>query len=90
MNTGRIDENDLAFFLCDDALDSVTGSLGFVRDSGDLLSDEIVQERRLTGVGTSDERDVAASKVVLSPAFRRLVRLVRQSRLSIAALLVFE
>ena len=62
VNARRVDENDLAFGKRYDAFYSVTGGLRLIRDGGDLLADEPVQERGFARIRTADESGIAAAK----------------------------
>ena len=59
MNTGRIDEYNLPFRFRDYALNLEACGLGFIRDSGDLLTDEAVKQGRLAGIWTTDKGDIS-------------------------------
>jgi hypothetical protein len=43
VNAGSVNQNDLAIGSIDHTLNAETGSLGFVRDGGDLLPDELIE-----------------------------------------------
>ena len=62
MHSWRVDKNDLTVVTRNYALDAVACRLRFVRDSGYLFANEVVEESRFAGVRPADERDVAAAK----------------------------
>ena len=45
VQTRRIDEHDLAALLRHDALNAISRGLRFRRNDGDLLSDQMIQQR---------------------------------------------
>ena len=65
VNTGRIDENDLAIGARDDALDAIASGLRFRGDDGDFLADEAVQQSRFAGVRTTDDGDESGAMMWL-------------------------
>ena len=61
VETGRVDEDDLTFGACDDALDAVAGGLRLRGDDGDFLADEAIEERGFAGIGAADDGDEAGT-----------------------------
>jgi hypothetical protein len=61
VDSGRVNQNNLPFRLVDDALDLEARRLWFVGDGGNLLPDELIQKRRLTGIRPANESHVAAA-----------------------------
>ena len=60
-NAGRVDEDQLR--LPDgDAEEAGAGGLHLGRDDRQLLADELVEQRRFSGVGRADQRDIAAAR----------------------------
>ena len=59
----RIDEDNLRLAIDGDATDERARRLHLVRDDGDLGADERVQQRRLAGIGSADQRNKAAAGV---------------------------
>jgi hypothetical protein len=59
VDTGKVEEDDLAAGLGEDAHDPVAGGLRPLRDDGDLVAEEGVEQGALAGVGPSDQGDRA-------------------------------
>ena len=57
VNAGRIEKNHLRIGPIRDCEDSIPRRLGFGGDDRDLLADETVQERGLSDVRPTDDRD---------------------------------
>ena len=58
---GRVEEDHLPARIVPHAEDPVARRLRLVRDDGELLADEAVEQRRFAGVGPADERDEAGT-----------------------------
>ena len=59
VNAGRVEKRDLAALVVEDADDSIARRLRFRGNDRDLLPEDAIEQRRLAGVRTSDERDDA-------------------------------
>ncbi len=59
VDSGRIEEGDLSPRVVEDADDPVARRLRFGGDDRDLVAEDAVQQRRLAGIRTADQRDHA-------------------------------
>ena len=79
MNTRGIDKDQLVAGTVDDGAHAAAGRLGHRRSDGDLLAIAGVEQRRLAGVGTTDQGHKAAAETGLHVAkAREVVVLVAQ------------
>lgn len=74
VNSRRIDEDNLAAFLGNDALHTVACGLRPMRDDGDFLANETVEQRGFPRVGAADDGDKARAR--LGGSFGRIVRFI--------------
>src|SRR6185437_10532011 len=61
-DAGRVDEDELRLVLDDDAEDARARRLHLGRDDRHLGADELVDERRLAGIGGADQGLIAAAR----------------------------
>jgi hypothetical protein len=61
----RIDQHDLSARMVDHAGDAVPGGLGLVGHDRDVLADQLVDQRRLSGIRTADQRHGARSGALI-------------------------
>lgn len=71
VNSGRIDKNDLAAFLGNDALYAVACGLRPMRDDGDFLPNETIEQCGFSRIGAPDYGDKA--RAGLKRFLRRLM-----------------
>ena len=69
MNSGRIHEGDLCTRAVEYAGNAIPCCLGLVRDDRHLIADKIVEQCRLSDVGTTDQSNETGPERVLSVAF---------------------
>ena len=70
-DAGRVDEDDLRRAFDGDAAHERARRLRLARDDRHLGADELIEQRRLAGVGRADERGEAAARLRSSAEFRR-------------------
>ena len=63
MISGRIDQYQLVVFAVDDPANVVTCRFGAARGDGDLVANKSVGQRRLSNIGTTNNRDETRAKV---------------------------
>ena len=68
VQSGCIDQHDLEVLAVHDAADGVPGGLRALGGDGDLAAHQCVGQRRLTGVGPTDQADESGTEVRHSPA----------------------
>src|SRR5205085_10912203 len=61
MNARRVNQNNLTTGARDEALNLVARRLRLVRHGSNLLAYKTIQERGLSSIGSSDERDITAA-----------------------------
>jgi len=79
VDAGVVDENDLAFLRCLDAQDADARRLRLIRDDGDLLAEERVEEGGFSDVGPTEQGHV-------SDLDRRFLFFLRSLRLTYSGL----
>jgi hypothetical protein len=57
----RIDENNLAALLRHDTLNAISRSLRLGSNDGDLLTDQLIDQRGLASVGSADNGNKAGA-----------------------------
>ncbi len=62
VQSGRVDEHNLAALLRHDALDAVSCGLRLGCDDGDLLADQVIEQRRFAGIGAADNGNEASAR----------------------------
>ena len=67
MNTRGIDKNDLRFLAVPNPCDPVARCLRLGRYDGDLLTQQLIEQRRFSDVGASHNGNIAGTKRRLSP-----------------------
>ena len=78
MNARSVNQNNLTLRLRDDALNSEAGGLWFVGDRGNLLTHELIQQRRLACVWSADESDVSGAVIFYLGRCQALLTLSRR------------
>ena len=64
VNTRGVHQNQLVLVLVHNTANRVAGRLRAVRGDGDLLADQRVRQRRLTGVGAAHQRGEARTEIL--------------------------
>jgi len=57
MNSGRVQENHLAFFGCLNPNNSIACGLRLIADDGNFLSNQLIEKGGFTHVGATNEGD---------------------------------
>jgi hypothetical protein len=78
MNARSVNQNNLTLRLRDDALNPEAGGLWFVGNGGNLLSDKLIQQRRLACVWSADEGDVSGAIIFYMGRCQALLTLLSE------------